>query len=61
MLCSAYGDRSRRIAYCETDRDVFGVLASKACPVSCDTCPLGKCYIKATNTLMACAGGVTGR
>jgi len=53
--CSVYGDAMERMAYCEDDRDVFGVLAAKACPVSCQTCGLKRCYVRDTNKLMACA------
>jgi hypothetical protein len=53
--CSVYGDAMKRMAYCEDDRDVFGVLAAKACPVSCQTCGLKRCYVRDTNKLMACA------
>uniref|UniRef100_A0A6U2BCF6 ShKT domain-containing protein n=1 Tax=Hemiselmis andersenii TaxID=464988 RepID=A0A6U2BCF6_HEMAN len=59
--CDVYGDWTKRMGYCESDKDVFGTLASVACPVSCDTCPLGKCYIRDSNTLMQCAGGKLGR
>ena len=39
--CDAYADWSRRMGWCENDYDVFGIPASVACPVSCDTCSLG--------------------
>eukprot|EP00285_Hemiselmis_virescens_P016464 CAMPEP_0173392706 /NCGR_PEP_ID=MMETSP1356-20130122/20808_1 /TAXON_ID=77927 ORGANISM="Hemiselmis virescens, Strain PCC157" /NCGR_SAMPLE_ID=MMETSP1356 /ASSEMBLY_ACC=CAM_ASM_000847 /LENGTH=145 /DNA_ID=CAMNT_0014350577 /DNA_START=37 /DNA_END=475 /DNA_ORIENTATION=- len=30
--CAAYGDWTKRMAYCEKDKDVFGMLASSLAP-----------------------------
>jgi hypothetical protein len=44
------------MGYCDDDRDDFGVLASLACPVSCDSCGIGMCFTASTNELAACDG-----
>lgn len=36
---------------CEDDFDIYGVRASLACPVACDTCPLGMCAIPPSTSL----------
>jgi len=54
--CEVYGDWTQRMGYCEEDKDAFGVLASMACPVSCDSCALGMCFQPATNEIAACDG-----
>ena len=30
--------------YCGVDKDIAGIPASVACPVSCGTCGIGLCY-----------------
>ena len=42
--------------YCNDDTDAFGVKASLACPVSCDSCDIGMCFKPASNELAACDG-----
>ncbi|EKX50599.1 hypothetical protein GUITHDRAFT_161834 [Guillardia theta CCMP2712] len=32
--------------YCGSDKDIAGVPATVACPVSCGTCGIGLCYVK---------------
>lgn len=54
--CEVYGDWTQRMGYCEEDADAFGVKASMACPVSCDSCALGMCFKPATNEMAACDG-----
>mmetsp|Transcript_2434 Transcript_2434/g.6605 ORF Transcript_2434/g.6605 Transcript_2434/m.6605 type:complete len:250 (+) Transcript_2434:1293-2042(+) len=58
--CPAYRDWKRRLGWCDNDHDVFGVPASVACPVSCDTCPLGMCFDIYSNQFSRCFGGLTG-
>ena len=54
--CEVYSDWTQRMGYCEDDRDAFGVTAALACPVACDSCALGACFIPATNEIMSCDG-----
>jgi len=40
--CSTYTDTFKD--YCGADKDIAGVPAAVACPVSCGTCGIGLCY-----------------
>ena len=54
--CEVYRDWTQRMGYCNDDKDAFGVKASMACPVSCDSCALGMCFTPSNNDMIACDG-----
>ena len=54
--CEVYRDWTQRMGYCNDDKDAFGVKASMACPVSCDSCALGMCFTPSNNEMIACDG-----
>ncbi|EKX39485.1 hypothetical protein GUITHDRAFT_154428 [Guillardia theta CCMP2712] len=54
--CEVYADWTKRMGYCDDDVDAFGVPASQACPVSCDTCSIGMCFEYTTNEIRSCSG-----